>query len=68
MVSASSRMLRALSTAPVIGTPKCASKRAGMLAAMTATVSPRPMPRRPSADARRRQRAWLSAQVNRPLP
>jgi hypothetical protein len=56
MVSASRRMLRALSTAPVMGTPKWASTWAGMLAAMTATVSPSLMPRRLSADASRRQR------------
>ncbi len=42
--SASSRVLSALSTAPTMGTPKCASTRAGMLGAMTATVSPRPTP------------------------
>ena len=61
--SASSRVLSVLSTAPVIGTPKCASNISGVLAAITATVSPTPMPARASADARRRQRAYVSAQV-----
>ena len=57
IASASSRMLSALSTAPIIGTPKCASNIAGMLGSITATVSPLPMPRAASAEASRRQRA-----------
>jgi hypothetical protein len=57
MASASSRVFRAFSTAPHIGTPKCASYMAGMFGSMTATVSPVPIPRRASADARRRLRA-----------
>ena len=40
----SSRMLKALITAPSIGTAKCASYIAGMLGSIKATVSPRPMP------------------------
>jgi hypothetical protein len=57
MVSASRRVFSVFSTAPHIGTPKCASIIAGMLGAMIATVSFRPIPRRASAEARRRQRA-----------
>ena len=57
MASASSRVLSVLSTAPVIGTPKWHSFISGVLASMTATVSPTPMPRRASAEARRRHRA-----------
>ena len=57
IASASSRVLSVLSTAPHIGTPKCASYIAGMFGAITATVSPLPMPRRASAEASRRQRA-----------
>ena len=57
MVSASSRVFSVFSTAPHIGTPKCASYIAGMFGAITATVSFLPIPRRASADARRRQRA-----------
>ena len=44
IVSASRRMFSAFSTAPAIGTPKCASKASGTFGAITATVSPRPMP------------------------
>jgi len=62
-VSASSRVLRVLSTAPVMGTPKWASTSSGVFAAITATVSPVPMPRPASAEARRRLRAAVSAQV-----
>ena len=40
MASASSRVLRVLSTAPVIGTPKWASNIDGTLGSITATVSP----------------------------
>ncbi len=57
MASASRRTLRVLSTAPIIGTPKCASSIAGMFGSITATVSPLPIPRPASAEARRRQRA-----------
>jgi hypothetical protein len=57
IVGASRRMLSAFSTAPAIGTPKCASKTSGVFAPITATVSFLPMPRRRSALARRRQRA-----------
>ena len=57
IASASSRVLSVLSTPPVIGTPKCASIISGVLAAITATVSPTPIPRLASADASRRQRA-----------
>ena len=63
IVSASSRMFSAFSTAPAIGTPKCASKTSGTLGAISATVSPRPMPRAASAEARRRQRSRLCRQV-----
>ena len=55
-VAASSLVFSAFNTAPHIGTPKCASYSAGMLGAMTATVSFLPMPRRAKAEARRRQR------------
>ncbi len=57
MVAASSRVLSAFSTAPVMGMPKCASNSAGVLGAMIETVSPGPMPRRARAEASRRQRA-----------
>ncbi len=63
IVSASSRVLSVLSTPPVIGTPKCNSTISGVLAAMTATVSPLPIPAFASADARRRLRAYVSAHV-----
>jgi hypothetical protein len=63
MACASSRVLRALSTAPHIGTPKCASYMGGVLGSITATVSPTPTPRRDSADARRRARAYVSFHV-----
>ncbi len=62
IVAASSRVLMAFSTAPAIGTPKCASNRAGMLGAITATVSPRRMPRLASAEASCRQRRSAVAQ------
>ena len=55
--SASSRVLRVLSTPPVIGTPKCASTISGVLAAISATVSPTPTPAFASAEASRRLRA-----------
>jgi hypothetical protein len=57
MVSASSRMFSVFSTAPAMGTPKCASYIAGTLGAMSATVSFLPMPRFRSALASRRLRA-----------
>ena len=55
-VSASKRILRALSTAPVIKTPKCASNNAGIFGAITDTVSPIPTPFLLSAEASLRQR------------
>ncbi len=57
IVSASSRVLSVLSTPPVIGTPKWSSTISGVLAAITATVSPVRTPARASALARRRLRA-----------
>ena len=57
MASASSRVLSVLSTAPVIGTPKCASNIGGTLGSIAATVSPTPIPRLASAEPRRRARA-----------
>jgi hypothetical protein len=63
IVSASSRILSAFSTAPAIGTPKCASNASGMFGAIIATVSPRPMPCAARAEARRRQRSRLWRQV-----
>ena len=54
IVSASSRVLSVLSTPPVIGTPKCSSTISGVFAAITATVSPLPMP---ALDERRREPA-----------
>ncbi|MNQ97628.1 hypothetical protein D3C85_1132840 [compost metagenome] len=56
MASASRRVLMAFSTAPHMGTPKCASNIAGPFGAITATVSPRPIPRLARAEARRMQR------------
>ena len=55
--AASSRMFSALSTAPAIGTAKCTSFIAGMFGSIAATVSPWPMPRPASQDAKRRQRS-----------
>ena len=40
MVAGSSRVLMALSTAPISGTPKCASNIAGTFGSMAETVSP----------------------------
>ena len=57
IASASSRVLSDSSTPPVIGTPKWHSYISGVLASITATVSPTPIPRFASADASRRQRA-----------
>ena len=68
MVAGSSRVLSAFRTAPAMGTPKCASINSGVLAAITATVSPSPMPRRDNAEANRRQRSWVCRQVRRTSP
>jgi len=57
MASASSRVLRVLRTAPVIGTPKWASNIDGTLGSMHATVSPFFTPCATKALARRRQRS-----------
>ena len=57
MVAASRRTFSAFRTAPAMGTAKCASNMGGVLGAMTATVSPVPMPCRRKAEAKRRQRA-----------
>ncbi len=57
MIAASSRVLIECSTAPVIGTPKCASSIAGVLCSMTETVSPLPIPSRERAEASLRARA-----------
>ena len=56
IASASSRVFSVFSTAPHIGTPKCASYICGVLESIAATVSPTPMPRFASAEARRRAR------------
>ena len=56
MVSGSSRVLSVLSTAPAMGTPKCASTMGGVLGSITATVSFLPMPARLKALANWRQR------------
>ncbi len=66
--SASSRVFSALSTQPAIGMPKCASTISGVLGSITATVSPRPRPRRTSACASFRQRSWSSPQLRRSGP
>ena len=68
MVAASSRVLIVFSTAPVIGTPKCASTISGVFAATTDTVSPQPTPRADNAEASRWHRSRVCAQVNRRLP
>ena len=67
-VAESRRVLIVLTTVPSIGTARVASQAAGTLGAMTETVSPRPIPRAARLDARRRQRAYVSAQVWRRLP
>ena len=43
--------------APIIAGPKCSSAIAGTFGSMAATVSPRPIPRRSSAEASRRHRS-----------
>ena len=63
MVSASSRTFRAFSTAPSIGTAKCASSVGGVLGAMTATTSPLPTPRWCRAEASRRHLSAVCRQV-----
>ena len=68
MVSGSSRVFRALSTAPAMGTPKWASTMGGVLGSMTATVSFLPMPARCRALASWRQRVYVWLQVCRRLP
>ncbi len=68
MASASSRVLMVLSTAPLMGTPKCASNMAGTLGATMETVSPSPMPRRRRAEASWRQRRSVWAQLWRRGP
>src|SRR5258707_333129 len=69
MVAASSLMLRVFRTAPIMGTPKCASSVGGMLPARTATVSPLPTPRRATAALRQRPQhgltiRWRAFQLN----
>ena len=54
----SSRVFSVLSTAPSMGTPKCASTMAGMFGSMTATVSPRLMPACASACGAARAQVW----------
>ena len=49
--------------APSIGTAKCASYIAGIFGSIAATVSPAFIPRCFSADASRRQRAYVCDQV-----
>ena len=55
--SGSSRVFSVFSTAPAIGTPKCASTIGGVLGSITATVSFLPMPACCKALASWRQRA-----------
>ena len=57
MVAGSSRVLMVLSTAPGIGTPKCASSIAGTFGSIADTVSPGRTPWRASAEASRRARS-----------
>ena len=63
IVSASRRIFSAFSTAPAIGTPKCASNASGTFGAISATVSPRPIPCAASAARQRRQRSRLCRHV-----
>ena len=67
-VSASIRIFRVFKTAPVINTPKCASKIAGIFGAITDTVSPLPIPRLLKAEASLQHRMYVSAQVQRCFP
>ena len=67
-VAASSRVLMQLSTAPAIGTPKCASTIGGVLGSITATVSPSPMSRAARAEASCRARKNCSFQLRRMAP
>ena len=55
--SGSSRVFSVFSTAPAMGTPKCASTIGGVLGSMAATVSFLPMPCFCSALASWRQRS-----------
>lgn len=64
----SSRVLIVLSTAPAIGTPKCASTIAGMFGSSAATVSPRATPACASALASCLARVWVSPHVRRTSP
>lgn len=66
--AASSRVFSALRTAPVIGTPKCASIICGVLDSITATVSPGPIPRLTRAEASRLDRSATSRHVSRHDP
>jgi hypothetical protein len=63
MASASSRVLSAFSTAPDIGTPKCASYSSGVFASITETVSPRLTPSAESPAAKRSARLRVSRHV-----
>ena len=56
------------STAPVIGTAKCASIIGGVLGSITATVSPSPRSIAASRDASRRERSRTSRHVRRSGP
>ena len=67
-VSASSLVLIVFKTAPVISTPKCASKIAGIFGARIDTVSPLPIPLLDKAEASLQQRLYVSAHVQRRLP
>ena len=64
-VLASKRVFKVLSTAPAIGTAKCASIMAGMLGSSVETVSFLPMPSFWSWLANWRQRLYVSRQVIR---
>ena len=68
IASASRRVLSVLSTAPNMAGAKCSSIIAGTLGSIAATVSPRWTPRLASADASRRQRAYVSRQLRRTSP
>ena len=56
------------STAPVIGTPKCASTIGGVFGSITATVSPSPRSIAASREASRTERSRTSRQVRRSGP